>query len=637
MEVRMPSSIWLRNSLTLVVGILVCLSPGAWSVAVADDMPGATAPAGNWAEIQAFRGPTDVALLPAGWCVVANELTSTLSLVDLTQGRVVDEHRCGDRPLAVAALGADELLVSCHRAGTVERFKVSDNRLIPLDSIRVGYDPLGLVVHSAGRKAFVGLQATGEVAQLAIRPMDDTEEAGQRKPGWSLQLERRFPAGPWPRYLTLSADESRLVVGCSGDGTIAVHDVSTGEQLYAEGLSGGINLGHMLPSQDGQYVYFPWMVYRSNPITEMNVQRGWVLASRLGRVRLDGPSYREAISLDVPRRAMADVHGIATNADQTRLVITSSGTQELLIYRLQDLPFVGTGGPGDLIDGKLLRDNDLFYRMKLGGRPLAVRHLDSHHFVIANHTLDQLQIVDIQHKRIDQTISLGRAPESEEALLAHRGMQLFHDATHSLDQWYSCASCHLDGGSNARAMDTWNDGTELTPKTVLPLVAVTETAPWTWHGWQGDLRDSISKSFTETMLGPRVSAQDIAAMESYLASLKPISSPFRNEDGSLSDAAERGRALFHNAEVGCSNCHSGPHFSDGQIHDVGLGSPDDHYHGYNTPTLLGVYRKVRFLHDGRAKSLERVLTRYHRSDEIGGGKELSKQEVDDLVEYLKSL
>jgi hypothetical protein len=70
---------------------------------------------------------------------------------------------------------------------------------------------------------------------------------------------------------------------------------------------------------------------------------------------------------------------------------------------------------------------------------------------------------------------------------------------------------------------------------------------------------------------------------------------------------------------------------------VGLGSDDDRYQGFNTPTLLGVYRKVRFLHDGRAKSLEEVLTGDHAPDKVGGDRPLAPQELVDLVEYLKSL
>jgi mono/diheme cytochrome c family protein len=193
----------------------------------------------------------------------------------------------------------------------------------------------------------------------------------------------------------------------------------------------------------------------------------------------------------------------------------------------------------------------------------------------------------------------------------------------------------LDGGTNAKAMDTWNDGTELTTKTVLPLAGVGETGPWTWHGWQHDLDASLQNSFVSTMQGERASQDDIVALRAYVESLELPPNPFVAD--SPSPSAARGKELFESASVGCADCHSGPRFTDGQIHDVGMTRERDKYQGYNTPSLRGVYRKPRWLHDGRAKSLEAVLTEWHRPDEIGGGAELSDSDVADLIAYLRTL
>ena len=77
--------------------------------------------------------------------------------------------------------------------------------------------------------------------------------------------------------------------------------------------------------------------------------------------------------------------------------------------------------------------------------------------------------------------------------------------------------------------------------------------------------------------------------------------------------------------------------TDGQIHDVGLGSDNDAYKGYNPPSLVGVYRKVRFLHSGRARDLERVVNDLHSPGRVNGEADLSEKEAADLIEYLKSL
>jgi cytochrome c peroxidase len=216
-------------------------------------------------------------------------------------------------------------------------------------------------------------------------------------------------------------------------------------------------------------------------------------------------------------------------------------------------------------------------------------------------------------------------------------MEIFYDGQRSLDQWYSCQSCHLDGGSNARPMDTWNDGTALSVKTVLPLHQVAKTAPWTWHGWQTELDDSIQNSFTDTMQGKEADAQDVRALRTYIESLPLPPNPFLASDGGLTPPAEVGRKLFESSESACATCHSGPTFSDGLNHDVGLGSDSDKYPTYNTPTLLGTYRKVRYLHDGRAKSLETLLTDHHSPERVSGTAPLTEDQVQSLIAYLKSL
>ena len=104
---------------------------------------------------------------------------------------------------------------------------------------------------------------------------------------------------------------------------------------------------------------------------------------------------------------------------------------------------------------------------------------------------------------------------------------MFYDGTKSLDQWYSCHSCHYNGGVNARTMDTWNDGSKLTNKTVLPLYNLHQTIPWTWHGWQTDLKDAMKKSFTVTMQGEGVSEDEAVQVFEFLTSLKRPVNPYR--------------------------------------------------------------------------------------------------------------
>ena len=568
------------------------------------------------------RSPVDLALSPDGrWLVTANQIANSVSLIDVQKGQRVAEQPCGEYPVDIAFTpDGSRVLVTSQWSGQLQSFAVGQGALTRLAQVHIGFDPAGIAITSDGKRAFVGQVANSQVSEIDLQAM---------------QILRRFEVGQWPRYLTLSPDDQRLAVGNGGDSNIAVVDTSKGETLYEEPLANGTNLGQMRTSADGQYAYFTWMVYRTNPITVGNIRRGWILASRIGRVRLDGPAYREAISLDVPGRAVADPHDLVISDDQQWLVATASGTHELLVYRLAEMPFIAQGGPGDLIDRRLQRDRDLFDRIELGGRPMGLRIAkDNRTLYVANYLRNSVQVVDLETRKVTREIELGGPPQKS---LARKGMEIFYDGQRSLDQWYSCHSCHQEGGTNARPMDTWNDGTEMTLKTVLPLHDVTQTFPWTWHGWQRNLTEAMHKSVTSTMQGEPPTAEDKRALIAFMATLKTPPNPFRDAQGRLSPSATRGKQVFFSEKAGCADCHHGPRFTDGRIHDVGLGSDQDAYQGYNTPSLIGVYRKVRLLHSGRARDLQRVITDLHSPDRVNGEGDLTQQEASDLIDYLKSL
>lgn len=568
-----------------------------------------------------YRGPVALAFLDETLVATANQISSSVSLVNRKSGQVVDEISVGDYPTDIVRIDQSTLAVVCRNSGTVEVLRVDEAKTLSLQrTIELGYLPIAIAIQpkaQADGVAWVTLSASGEVAKLNL---------------CKGVVANRFTVGRLPHYLTTTADGKRLAVGLSGESRIVTHSTETGEFLHDAILSGGINLGRFHVDSSGDHAYLPWMVYRSNPINPSNIRRGWILASRIARVDLSEERYRDAMSLDVPGQAVADPHCVDISDDGKWMVCSSSGTHELLVYQMKDLPLEGAGGPGDLIDQGLERNPNRFFRIEVGGRPMMVKfESGSHRVTVANYLSDEVQVIDLDSKTVSKEISVGPMPPADERLVS-RGREIFYDATHSLDQWYSCHSCHQDGGTNSKAMDTLNDGSELTTKTVLPLFDVTQTAPWTWHGWQDDLNASLQNSFVSTMQGRSVSPEDLAALRAFLSSLRRPPNPFRDN---ASESTEKGKMLF--AAAGCNECHSGSKLTDGNIHDVGLGSRDDRYDGFNTPSLLGVHLKPRLLHDGRSKSLRNTLTEWHRPEELGAGLQLTDTELECLIDYLRTL
>lgn len=566
------------------------------------------------------RSPADVVLTPdEKLLLTANQTSGTISLVRFADGKVLAELPCGRKPAALA-LSPDgrRAYVSSNYSGELFTFDLDGESLKPAGRLHLGFEPRGLAISPDGSLAYVALSTAHEIAVVDLA---------------KLESSARIKCGKWPRYLALSPDGKRLAVGANGDLGVTVIDTAARQALFTEEFA-GINLGHMQVSRDGKHVYFPWMVYRHNPITAGNIRLGWVLASRIARVNLEKKSRREAIALDPQGQAIADPHGLALSPDEQWIACTGSGTHELLVFKLPGLPFQDYGGPGDHIDTELNKDRDRFYRIPLGGRPMAVRFMkDGRRVIIANYLSNSVQVVDLEKRSVERTIDLGGPKEPS---LERRGEAIFYDGKRSLDQWYSCHSCHYEGHTNAVTMDTRNDGRFGNFKTVLSLRNLDQTGPYFWHGWQTDMTAALRKSLTETMLGPTPSDADVAALTAFIKTLRPPPNSHRRGP-ELSEAAKRGEKVFKSDKAACSRCHKGEYFTDGKIHDVGTGERSDVYKGYNPPSLLNVYDRVRYLHDGRVNSLEELLNGPHNPNKVVGNGELTKEELADLLAYLREI
>src|SRR5262245_57293610 len=86
------------------------------------------------------RSPVDVAILPGGQrALTANHTSDSVSLIDLTRGKVLAERSCGHKPAAVAC-SADgrRAAVSNLWSGTITLLEVRGESLETAGEMRIG-------------------------------------------------------------------------------------------------------------------------------------------------------------------------------------------------------------------------------------------------------------------------------------------------------------------------------------------------------------------------------------------------------------------------------------------------------------------------------------------------------------------
>jgi YVTN family beta-propeller protein len=574
------------------------------------------------------RSPIALALDPAGTrLLVAHQSAGTVSLIDTGSGRVLRETQTGEKPSGVAISRDGKRGVVAHWYGyDLAILDLEADRLAVVGRVEVGPEPRGVVIAADGKIAYVAVGASNEVVRVDLS---------------SRKVTARLQVGREPRGLALTPDGTRLVVGNARGQSVSV--VELGKFAVERTLPMlADNLRQVAVSPDGRYAYVAAMNNRGFATTRNNIDLGWVLGQRVERVLLDGSEPAECVSLDPRGDAVSDAHGFAFGDVGKTLAIACGGTHEVVLLRDDDKSLSWRNGVGrDVIEPGLLKDKQRFRRVKLGGRPTELAFgLDGKTLYVANYLANSIQIIDAESATLTRTIPLG-GPETPS--IARRGEALFHDAGRSLNSWYSCNTCHSDGHTNGLDFDTLNDGwqdnsnTHLRSRKKVPtLRRVPLTGPWTWHGWQDSLDDAMVESFTKSMQGKKPTKDEVEALVAYLNTLEFPRNPNRTPDGGLTPPAQRGEAVFRSKKANCASCHSGPEFTDGKLHDIGMNERGDVYKGHNPPSLRGLFDKDPYLHDGRARTLRDALTGDHAPENLGGDS-LSESELEDLLAYLKSL
>jgi len=217
-----------------------------------------------------------------------------------------------------------------------------------------------------------------------------------------------------------------------------------------------------------------------------------------------------------------------------------------------------------------------------------------------------------------------------------QGESLFNDATLCFQGWQSCASCHSeDARVDGLNWDLLNDGLG-NPKNTKSLLLAHKTPPAMSMGVRISAEEAVRAGLRHILFA--VPSEELAVpLDLWLKSLKPMPGPSM-AGGALSAAAKRGRELFNRPAIGCASCHKPGLFTDLNSYDVGTAGPTDQdAAGFDTPSLVEVWRTAPYLHDGSAATLREVLTARNHNDRHGRTSHLSEQELNDLVEYLLSL
>ena len=623
---------------TVAVAGLALLAAAFFAVALWTGRP-VHADQGNAAAEQLdYASPLEVLLSPDGARLyVLCQQSGDIRVLDASTYAVIKTIAVGRVPRGFS-LSADGKRLFVTNSWDDTLSVIDTGTLAVVDTWPVGAEPSSVVEDRAGKRLFVANRISGDIAVL------DAATGAE---------EKRLLGGRGSSYLTLSPDGARIYgthiypnpspFRTPPQSEITVIDTARAVVIDRIPLHFVAGVFHLAISADGRLgavaEYHP-----KNLVPLAHLEHGGAFADTLTLFGADVGKPVE-IPLDELERYAAQPFGVAIAADKSRLYVTCGGSEMVTVIDLPRLLRYVHAHPKPFAEDLSASSNYVIARIAVGHNPRGlVISPDGRRLFVANRLEDTISAIDTRTNRVASTIAL--AGPKTVSLLRH-GEQTFYTARQSFQGQIGCASCHIDSTLDGLNWDLEPDGfgRDIVDNRLLEDLRGTE--PFKWNGGNPDLPTECGprteKYFWRAENYPPLTLADLVV---YVRSIPARPNRWRLPGRELTPAQERGRALFVRSvdKFGnpipegnrCAYCHSGPKGTSQKSFDVGTRKATDGSAMLDTPQLTNIALTAPYLHDGSAATLEEIWTLFNPDDKHGRTNDLTKDELNDLIEYLRT-
>ena len=394
-------------------------------------------------------------------------------------------------------------------------------------------------------------------------------------------------------------------------------------------VNGSSGVKDICASPDGKTVYISHIVGRyAYPTTQLD--RAWINSNCVSVVDTESQTITCSVLLDEVDKGAANPWGITVSADGKYLCVALSGVDQIMLVdrakmhsRINDVVNKTSSAlvsSADVIVDYLPFLNTCRERISVGKGVRFIAEKDG--ILYCGLYFDgRIDAVNLSDKKVT-SLSFTTQPEANEV---RKGHILWSDATLCYQGWQSCNSCHPDAVVDGFNWDNLNDGLGGGGKNTKSMLYSHRTPPVMSTGIRANAEIAVGAGMKFIQFNT-LDEENLIYIDEYLKSLSPVPSPYLNKDGTLTESAEAGKALFRQ---NCASCHPAPLYTDNNLYDVGT----KHFSGdsgkYDMPTLNEVWRTAPYMHDGSMNTIEEVV-RYFAKD-------LNETEVSQLSDYVRSI
>jgi len=594
------------------------------------------------AESIRYKTPLNVAISPdSKELYVACEASDTVIVLDAETRRKVGEIIVGGQPHDVAfSPDGSKAYVTNRLDDTISEIDTARREV--LRTAPVGDEPHGVITDLTGKTLYVLNTSEDSVSVLDAESLEEIKRLSASRNPWSLSLS------PDGTQLLVTNTLSRLVgFRAPSNSEITVINLQTSVvenrfQVPAANLLQGIEWH---PS--GEFALFT-LNRTKNLVPMTRLQQGWTITNGLGVAWKDGRI--DQVLLDEPDICFPDPADVAITPDGRLAFVTSSGSNRVAVVdvpKLTSMLLAATEADRENVFPNHLGKPTEFVLKHIetekSPRGLLVSP-DGNSVFVTNALDDSLTVIDVTSLEAVETVDLGGPKEITKVRF---GEQVFHSANVTFHRQFSCHTCHPDGHVDGITYDIEPDGVGVSPVDNRTLRGILDTAPFKWEGTNPSLQRQCGPRLAVffTRIQP-FNPTELSAIDNYIATIPRPPNRYRPLGAPLTDAQRRGKRMYERTmandgsvippEGRCVTCHPSPLYTNHSVVDVGTKMKYDREVKFDVPHLNNIYDSAPYLHNGIAHTLEEIWTRYNPDDKHGVTNDMTKDQLNDLIEYIRT-
>ncbi|MGB8359270.1 MAG: cytochrome D1 domain-containing protein [Bacteroidales bacterium] len=592
-----------------------------------------------------YYSPFNLALSRDGkYLYVVAEEGNALLVVNTEKNKVTKEIKVGVRPHSVV-LSRDGKTAYVSNQWSDNVSVIDLEKYIVTDTLKTGGGPAGLILSADGNSLY---SANSFSSDLSIIDLASGVE------------QNRLSTGNNPTGVQISPDgnlvlvTSRRTLGLPYGDTLRCEltVVNDKKQRIAERLD--IKQAYMMENiaftPTGDLAIIP-LIRPKNNVPTIQIERGWMMTSGIGIVEQKPSGRTIQLLLDEPNAYYADPFDIAITPDGKKAFVSHAGVDRISVIDIDAVRKLISESD----DGMLAAYSNylgtssriVLKRIATGANPKGMAlSPDGKKLYVAEHLEDRIAVISTESLETIGNIPLGGP---RRITVAREGRRLLNNAGHTFQSQYSCYTCHPDTHEDGLVYNMASKDMGRNMTNTQSLRNIGDTPPYKWNGKNQSIYKQDGMRFSTVLTrNEAFSFKELDAITAYIMSGVPNPpNLLYNPDGKLTEAQKRGMEIFQRTHDSkgfeipvvnrCVTCHPAPYFTNKLMTGVGTLAATDDSILFDVPHLNNIVFSPPYLHDGRAATLEEIWTLYGKTEEHGAVNDLTKTQLNDLIEYLKSL